>query len=242
MSETQLLRQNAIVRNATTGATPPHGPVKTGELPLVQVKMAPGGPQVQEGQQKPVSILPSKDPQGAVATGGLPMVQVKMTQNGPQPDDGRDNPVLIKNNRQTIAVGQHPMVQVKMENGGPKVQTVPNVKAGPPQIPGAAPALSAPRVAQAQTGARVTRIAAPRELVAPQVELPPVPELSTEQLMLCRHLVEKYLTDLKAAAAGEDSDATTCAVATAATLDDILVETFAVCREGGRRFIGLRLF
>ena len=197
MSETTVLRNNAIVRNASTGATPPHGPVKTGELPHVQVKKAPGGAQVQEGQQKPVTILPPRDEKSAVATGGLPMVQVKMTQNGPQADDGRDNPVLIKDNRQTVAAGNLPMVQVKMENGRPQVKTVPNVQAGPPQIPSAAPALSAPRVGQsAQSGPRVTRIAAPRQ---PQVELPPVPELSTDQLMLCRHLVDKYLADFVAA-------------------------------------------
>lgn len=225
MAETTLLRQNAIVRNASVGSTPPHGPVKTGELPLVQVKQPPGGPQVQEGQQRPVTILPPKDSDSAVRTGGLPMVHVKMTQNGPQADDGRDNPVLVKNNRQTVAAGNLPMVQVKMENGRPQVQTSPNVAAGPPHLPSAAPALSAPRVQQLQTGARVTRVAAPRPaLAAPQVALPPVPDLSTEQLMLCRHLVEQYLTELRSAD-GEESDSVKFAAAAAATLDDILVAT-----------------
>lgn len=41
MSETTLLRTSAIVRNATF-APPQHGPVKTGALSLVQVRMAPG--------------------------------------------------------------------------------------------------------------------------------------------------------------------------------------------------------
>ena len=235
MSETTLLRNNAIVRNASIGATPPHGPVKTGELPLVQVKSAPGGPQVQQGQQKPVEILAPRDAKSAVATGGLPMVSVKMTQNGPQADDGRDNPVLIKDNRPTVAAGSLPMVQVKMENGRPQVKTVPNVQAGPPQIPSAAPVLSAPRVAQAaQSGPRVTRIAAPRPaLAAPQVELPPVPDLSVDQLMLCRHLVEKYHQDLVGAdqpteapdSLADESETAALARMTIAMIDDILVAT-----------------
>jgi hypothetical protein len=234
MAETTLLRQNAIRNHASIGASPPHGPVKTGELPLVHVKQTPSGPQVQEGQQRPVTILPPKDAESAVKTGGLPMVKVKMSDGKAMIDDGRPDTggVVIKNNRQTVAAGSLPMVQVKMENGRPQIQTVPNVAAGPPQIPSAAPALSAPRVGQGQSTPRVTRIAAPRALAAPQVELPPVPELSTEQLMLYRHLIEQYLTDLRGAvpagtsdAPVEDSDAIKFAVVTAATIDDILVAT-----------------
>ena len=230
MSETNLLRSSAIVRNASVGATPPHGPVKTGELPHVHVKATPGGAQVREGQQKPVTILPPKDAQSAVAIGGLPMVQVKMTQNGPQPDDGRDNPVVIKDNRGTIPAGNLPMVQVKMENGRPTVQTAPNVKAGPPQIPGAAPALSAPRVAQAQGGPRVTRVPAPRPELLPAPVLPEVPELSAEQWLLYRHLVDKYHADLTASSTPSDSaddvaksDAVKFAEATIDTIDQALV-------------------
>ena len=231
MSETALLRSSAIVRNATTGATPPHGPVKTGALPLVQVKPPPGGPQVQEGQQRPVTILPPRDAESAVQTGGLPMVKVKMTDGKPKPDDGRDTGgVVIKDNRQTVAAGNLPMVQVKMENGRP-VRTAPNVQAGPPQIPSAAPALSAPRVAQAQSGPRITRIPAPRPaLAAPQVELPPVPELSTDQLMLCRHALDKYLVDLVAVTpvdpaeeAPVKSDAVRFAEDTIDTIDQAMV-------------------
>ena len=79
---------------------------------------------------------------------------------------------------------------------------------------------------QLNAGARVTRVAAPRPAIAaaPQVQLPPVPELSTEQLMLFRHLVEQYITELRPAD-GEESDSFKFAAAAAATLDDILVAT-----------------
>lgn len=234
MSETTILRSSAIVRNASVGTTKPPQ-VNSGALPLVQVKMTPAGPQVQEGQQKPVTILPGKDPKGAVAAGGLPMVQVKMTQNGPQLDDGQDRPVVIRDGKQqTVAAGALPMVQVRMENGGPRVQNMPNVQAGPPQIPGAAPALShqrgsvppqtsqgLPRAPHVQSVApqmqstsvslghpRVARIPAPSSLPP----LPEVPELTTDQLMLCRHLVDKYLAELHRgidAAAAESTDGTT---------------------------------
>jgi hypothetical protein len=236
MAETQLLRQNAIVRNATQGNPPPHGPVKTGELPLVQVKQTPSGPLVQEGQQKPVTILPPSNAESAVKTGGLPMVKVKMADGKPQIDDGRpDNGgVVIRNNRQTVAAGNLPMVQVKMENGRPQVQTVPNVQPGPPQIPAAAPAVSAPRMQQLQAGPAVTRVVAPRPAIAapPQVQLPSIPELTTDQHMLLRHTLEGYLAALRsggqdeaAIAAIEESDAFKFAAKTAADLDDILVAT-----------------
>lgn len=187
MAETTLLRTSAIVRNATF-APPQHGPVKTGELPLVQVRMTPGGPQVQNGQQKEVEILPPRDAKSALAIGGLPMVQVKMTQNGPQTDDGHDQTVVIKDQRRSgVAAGGLPMLQVKMTQAGPQVQTLSTVQGGPPQIPAAAPALSAPRV------------------ISRQVALPAVPELPLDQLMLCRHLVEKYLVEQREAAESQDT-------------------------------------
>ena len=258
MSDITLLK-NAIVRNASVGITPPHGPLKTGELPLVQVKMQPGGPQIQEGQQKPVTILPPKDAQSAVTTGGLPMVSVKMTQNGPQPDDGRDRPVVIKEGKHgAVATGGLPMIQVKMDGGKPQVQTVPNVSGAGPQIPAAPPVLSAPRVtraanhgyvatptalatapnhgfvaraaAPATSQVRVARVAAPQ---APQVALPPVPDFTTDQLMLCRHLADTYLNGLLAAELSSEasadapvvSEAIQLAKVTLATIDDVLVAT-----------------
>lgn len=255
MADINVLRSNAINRNASVGATPPHGPVKTGELPLVQVKMTPAGPQVHEGQQKPVQIL-APNSKGAVAAGGLPMVNVKMTQNGPQLDDGQNNPVVIKDAKHgAVSAGALPMLQVKMTQAGPQVQTLSNIQGAPPQIPAAAPALSAPRVASgarpaqgymAHQGfvarpagpvanqARVTRIAAPAPQVAAPVALPPVPEFSADQLMLCRHLAEKYVADLREAVAAapdasaegvEESDIVKLALATIATIDDVLVST-----------------
>jgi hypothetical protein len=178
MAETTLLKTSAIVRTATF-APPQHGPIKTGELPLVQVRMAPGGPQVQNGQQKEVEILPPRDAKSALAIGGLPLIQVKMTQNGPQADDGRDQTVVIKDPRRAgVATGGLPMLQVKMTQAGPQIQTLSTVQGGPPQIPAAAPALSAQR-----------------QTVPRQAALPVVPELPMDQLMLCRHLVEKYLVE-----------------------------------------------
>lgn len=256
MSDTTLLRQNAIVRNASVGASPPHGPLKTGELPHVQVRQPPGGPQVQEGQQKPVTILPPKDADSAVRTGGLPMVKVKMTDGKPKADDGMDEKVVIRDSRHgAVSTGGLPMIQVKMDGGKPQVQTVPNVAGGPPQIPGAPPVLSAPRVARAPvnqgyvaspaalaTSPRhgyVARAAAPAtsqvrvaRIAAPQVALPPVPEFSADQLMFWRHAADKYLKDLLAAETPEASDegpvvseAVQFAKTMIATIDDVLVAT-----------------
>lgn len=247
MSETTLLRSSAIVRNATI-EPPQHGPVKTGELPLVQVRMTQGGPQVQEGQQRAVQILPPKDAKAAVTTGGLPMVNVKMTQNGPQLDDGQNHPVVIRDapSRGGVATGGLPMVDVKMTPTGPQVQTQTNIQGGPPQIPAAPPALTrvaaAPSVPPRQgyvarapfpvgNQARVAPVARVAHIAAPQVALPPVPTLTTDQLMLCRHLAEKYLAEVRAAVEAtdapaegvEDSAVATLAAATIAAIDDVLV-------------------
>jgi len=192
MADTTLLRTSAIVQNATAGVSKPPL-VSTGALSQVQVKMTPAGPQVQEGQQRPVQILPPRDAKSALQTGGLPMVQVKMTGNGPQLDDGQNRSVVIKDGRPSgVNAGSLPMVQVKMTGNGPQVQTLSNVHGGPPQIPAATPVLSAPRGARAAAPRQVY----PRQLAQAQVQAhtaPQGPELSIDQLMLCRHLVDKYL-------------------------------------------------
>jgi len=198
MSETTVLRSNAIVTSASIGASKPPLVSAGPALPKVQVKPLPAGPQVQQGQQKPVVMLPPKDSKAAVVTGGLPMLQVKMTNTGPQIDDGRHSPVVInppRNGLPTIAAGGLPMVQVNMTKAGPQVrnvQTAPQIHAAQPRIPTAAPLLGQPRVA---------RIAAPRSIVnAPhpvQHVQPQLPALSTDQLLLCRHLVDKYLGGLR---------------------------------------------
>lgn len=230
MADATLLRTNQINRNASLGAQPPHGSVKTGELSLVNVKPTPGGPQIQEGQQKPVAILPSKNPNSAITTGALPMVMVKMVNGKPQPDNGLDNSaVVIKNNRGTHAAGGLPMVVATMINGKPQVHTQPNVGNAPPQIAAAVPALSAPRGAPYQLQRQgysqpatlnvprvvhtqiqgVTRTTAPQlgitRVAAPKPGLPPIPELLPDQLLLCRHLVDKYLGDLRAIDVSEPS-------------------------------------
>lgn len=203
MAETLVLRQSAIVRNASVGVSPPHGPIKTGELPLVQVRMTPGGPQVQSQPAKTVEILPPRDANAAVRTGGLPMVNVKMTQNGPQLDDGQDRPVVIKDNRRgSVNAGGLPMVQVKMTQGGPQVQNVPNVQNAPPQIQSAPTALSQPRLPRVATPATSAqrgtfRVAAPQQQQqTAQVALPPMPEFNAEQLMFLRHAADKTLGEM----------------------------------------------
>jgi len=204
MAETTLLRQSAIVRNASVGSSPPLSPpgaVKTGELPLVQMRTPPGAPrQVLTPQPKPVEILPPRDANSALRTGGLPMVNVKMTAQGPQLDDGQDKPVVIlppRDQKHAIAAGGLPMVDVKMTSAGPQVQNIPPSQKAPPQIQAAQPAVSQPRrswgAAPVVNKGRVVHVAAPK----PELALPPVPELSADQLMLCRHLVGKYLVDLK---------------------------------------------
>jgi hypothetical protein len=253
MSETTLLRSSAIVRNATI-APPQHGPVKTGELPLVQVRMTQVEPQVQESQQKAVTILPPKDAVAADKTGGLPMVNVKMTQNGPQLDDGQNNPVVIRNAAKLsgVSTGGLPMIDVKMTPTGPQIQTQTNIQGGPPQIPAEPPALSRPSGAPIVRQGYVARPAYPvgrqarmapvargaTPTAAPQVQvqatpLPSVPSLTADQLMLCRHLVEKYLSEARASVdadvdvVGESFDVVVLAEATIATIDDALVATAA---------------
>lgn len=273
-----MMKSNQINRTATVGAQPPLGQLKTGDLPLVQVKAAPVGRQVQEGQQRPLTILPPRDGKPDVTTGALPMVNVKMGQNGPQIDDGREQPVIIRDTKQAVRAGQLPMVNVKMDGGKPVVQNMPHVSGAGPQIPVAPPVLSAPRVTRAVAApmnqgytttspigvargvpssggyARPVRVGAPQaevqRVLAPAVELPAVPELNVDQLMLCHHLATVYLTNLPTAETAEGAEVVEGATegategteteaaeqaslyahamlakATIATIDDILVAT-----------------
>lgn len=229
MAETTPLKSNMIVRNATVGASLAHGPVKTGELPHVQMRATPGNPQVQTPPQKPVEILAPRNAESAVRTGGLPMINVIMTSQGPQPNDGQDRPTVIlsKGPQPALAAGGLPAVQVRgvdQPRGGgfvvaPSGQARGGVQAGQ---------------------SRVMRVAAPAP--AP-VALPPMPEFSADQLMLCRHLVDRYLTDLRAvdSAAPEvaevkepGSDHGALAEATIGMIDQALI-TVAVRAEAEAR-------
>jgi hypothetical protein len=129
------------------------------------------------------------------------MISVKMTSQGPQLDDGQDKQVVIlpsRDQKHAVAAGGLPMVDVKMTSAGPQVQNLPSAQKAPPQIQGPQPAVSQPRrswgAAPPVNKGRVVRVAAPKIEVA----LPPLPEFTAEQLMLCRHLVGKYLGDLSA--------------------------------------------
>jgi hypothetical protein len=128
------------------------------------------------------------------------MISVKMTSQGPQLDDGQDKMVVIlppKGQKQAVAAGGLPMLEVKMTAAGPQVQNLPTAQKAPPQIQGPQPAVSQPRRvlggAPPVNKARVVRVAAPKQV---ELALPPVPEFTAEQLMLCRHLVGRYLADL----------------------------------------------
>lgn len=220
MTETTILQNNAIVRDATVGATPPHGAVKTGELPLVHVNRKPSGPQVLEGQQKPVQIMPSRESKADVSTGGLPLIAVKMTQNGPQLDDGQDNTVVIKNKRGAVNAGGLPLIDVKMTQAGPQVHTIPNVQDGPPQIPAALPALSAPRQIASDSTARrgyawrsgghqtrAVPVRGPVKTAHGTSQGASTEAFSVDQLMLCRHLLDKHLSEIRAIEGASDSQA-----------------------------------
>jgi hypothetical protein len=231
MAETTVLRTSAIVQNAAVGTSRPPL-VSTGALPLVQVKQVSPGPPIQEGQQRPVTILPPKDADSAVKTGGLPMVKVKMTDGKPKLDDGLSSSVVIRDNRNTVAAGGLPMLQVKMENGRPQVQTAPNVQGARPQIQSAPPALSQPRVA---------RIAAPQQVQIrpqaltqpygqPQVAVPPS-DFTIDELMLGRHLFDKYLNEQRADDASGTTDNARLAESALGKLDEKIAAVTAQAAE-----------
>jgi len=125
MAETTV-RSSAIVRNATPQAnsSKPHATM-SGALPVVNVNMNAGGPQIQGGQQvrQGVTILPPKAGQRNFTTGGLPNQPAK----------------------QSVVI-------------------------------------SAPKGAVAAA---------------------PSPELSADQLLLCRHLAVKYVDDQRALLGGD---------------------------------------
>jgi hypothetical protein len=115
----------------------------------------------------------------AQLSGPLPVLQVNMTANGPQLQNSRARSAVTPSRdvRRAVTSGL-PVVQVKMSPNGPQqvtptgtqLQSVPNQ----------------PRASQVQ----VSRV--------PQVQEPvQAQELSTDQLLLCRHLADKYLGELR---------------------------------------------
>jgi hypothetical protein len=124
---------------------------------------------------KPSAPAATSEP-GQAGQGPLPTVKVHMTGTGPQLVGGQTvNPVTLTPARDTRRVVHSglPMVQVKMGRGAPQVQQV-------PQVMHAASAAPRPQAQQVQ-----------------QVQVAE-PELSNDQLLLCRHLADKYLTELRA--------------------------------------------
>jgi hypothetical protein len=150
------------------------------------------------------------------------MISVKMTSQGPQLDDGQDKQVVIlppKGQKHAVAAGGLPMVDVKMTSAGPQVQTLPTAQKAPQQIQGPQPAVSQPRqawgAAPPVNRGGVVRVAAPKV----EVPLPPLPEFTAEQLMLCRHLVGKYLADLSVVDSMVQVTTETAAVAAQGAVD-----------------------
>ena len=76
MAETSVLRSSAINRSASPNATSSRPQAQlSGALPVVQVNMNSGGPQVQGGQstvRQGVTLLPPKGAKRNFTTGGLP--------------------------------------------------------------------------------------------------------------------------------------------------------------------------
>lgn len=204
------------------------GAVATGGLPMVHIKNTLNGPQPDDGNDRAVVIRDTKH--GPVSAGGLPMLDVKMTDAGPQ--------------IQTMPTVQEAPPHIP---GAQPVLSAPRVthQAAPVNqgyvvSRGAGPFVGPSRVARvaAPTGhAGVVRVAAP-QLQAPvasvEVPLPPIPEFTTDQLMLCRHLVDKYIVDLNAvtaetaeasAEAPAKSEVAKLAEVTLAAIEDALIAT-----------------
>jgi len=106
--------------------------------------------------------------------GPMPIVKVHMTGNGPQLLGGQTvNPVRLtpaKDAKRVVHSGL-PMVQVKMGQTGPQVQV--------------------PQVGRAAS-------AAPRAVPQQVAQVVAEPDLSNDQLLFCRHAVDKYLGELRA--------------------------------------------
>jgi hypothetical protein len=110
------------------------------------------------------------------------------------------------------------------DSGPPEVRNVPQQQTMPPRLAGAPPVLSAPR-----GGQRVVRVGAPRAtLPAPQS---PAPSLSADEFMLCRHLVEKYAGELRAAEASTEAPAVDAAASSIADNLNLADKTIAAIDE-----------
>lgn len=190
MAETLVLRSSAINRTGALGKSQAQQTQLSGPLPVVQVMMTGNGPQLQGGQ--------AAQPKAAKRSmsSSLPMVQVTMTGNGPQLAGSQTRAAATTAPQKRPASGL-PMVQVKMTTGGPQVE---RGAVAPSQS-------NQPRV--------VARPQAPQTWQAPQVQQPQVPQtweappvsqaqasapLTADQLLLCRHLTDKYLAELRVGA------------------------------------------
>jgi hypothetical protein len=217
MAETLVLRSSAINRNPS-GGTPPAQ--LSGPLPVVQVMMTGNGPQLQGGQ--------AAQPKAAKRSmsSSLPMVQVTMTGNGPQLA-GSQTRAAATTAPQKRPASSLPMVQVKMTTGGPQVERGAVAAPGPSNQPRI--------VAHAQP--RQTWQASPE--ASPQAsqtwQAPQVPQapqasdpLTADQLLLCRHLTDKYLAELRvgageAQAEGSVADNVKLAEATISAIDVAMI-------------------
>jgi hypothetical protein len=185
MAETLVLRSSAINRNPS-GGTPPAQ--LSGPLPVVQVIMTGNGPQLQGGQ----AAMQPKAAKRSMSS-SLPMVQVTMTGNGPQLQ-GSQTRAAATTTPQKRPASSLPMVQVKMTTGGPQVES----GAVAPNQPRAVTRVQAPQTWQASPQAsQVPQVPQTwQEPQTSQVRQASDP-LTADQLLLCRHLTDKYLAELR---------------------------------------------
>jgi hypothetical protein len=185
--------------------------VTTGGLSPVQVKTIPGGPQI---HGDPSKSLTAKDAGHAVAAGGLSLVQTKAVPGAPQVQGNQSKTFVLLPPRdmgRSVVAGGLPPVQLKMTPGGPQVLSEPRAQRARAQLQNAPSALSQPRVARAQVPQAVQE-----------------PELTADQLLLCRHLVDKYLGEQRVgdgadAAVTVDTDNVKLAEATISTIDATMI-------------------
>lgn len=183
--------------------------VTAGGLSPVQTKTIPGGPQVLGDPSKSLS---SKNAGRFVAAGGLSLVQPKTIPGSPQVHGNQSKAFVLLPPRdmgRSVVAGGLPPVQLKTPPGAPQVLSEPRAQRARAQLQNAPSALSQPRIARAHVQQAAQE-----------------PELTADQLLLCRHLVDKYLGELRAGDDKEQIDGSATvklAEATISTIDETMI-------------------
>lgn len=155
-----------------------------------------------------------------------PIVQVNMTANGPQVHGGGQAGKSVavmprRDARQPHSASGLPVVQVQMTGNGPEVQGAPAAQA--PRVAISPPPASQGWVQNAVRGVPENRVRVPRP-----VQVFQEPQLSQDELLLFRHLLNKSLEEQRAAAAAKAGDPPTESAegAEAAPAADEVTESF----------------